>query len=125
MQLQRFFFLLFLLFNECAESKIIFVQVRFGNYFKRGVHGNYGNTDVDGVDVHICDIFRNRTAAANVHFAHFARLPNYAVIVKELTEITNVFRVCVVRAALTPCSREFRNACAVRKAEFNFSQTSG
>ena len=101
------------LFNERAESKIVFVQVCLGNYFVGRVHRDYGYADVDGANVHIRNELCNRAAAALVNLTKFARLPNNAVVVEQFTKVTDKFRVRIVRTALTARTGEFGYACAV------------
>ena len=109
------YFIILHLLNKRSKCQIVLVQVRLGNNFKRRVHGDYRHADVDGVDVHVRNVFRDRTATANVHFAKLARLPNDTIVVEELTKVAHVFRIRIGRTALTARARKFGYACATGK----------
>ena len=97
----------FLLFHKRAERLVNFVNVRLRNHFVGSVHRDYRYADVHRVNVHVCNELRHRSAAANVHSAKLARLPNNAVIVEDLANFTHKFRACVRRAALAARALNF------------------
>lgn len=78
-----------------------FVDIRFGDEFVRSVHTKYGYAQIDGVDVIVREELSDRSAAAEVYSAEFARLPNYAVFFEDTAKESDEFRGSVVRTALT------------------------
>ena len=59
------------------------VNIEFRHHLKRSMHREHRHADIYDVDIQICDIQRNRSAAAEIHPAHLADLPEHLVLVKE------------------------------------------
>ena len=55
---------LVLRFKESCESLVCHVNVELGDELERSVHRENGNAYVDNINVKVCDILCNRSAAA-------------------------------------------------------------
>ena len=77
------------------------------------MHAQNWNTDIDGVNVQLSDVFSNSAAAALVNFTKFTELPYNVCIVEDCTNFACEFSVAVVGAALTACTCVFNNTYTV------------
>ena len=68
------------------------------------MHGKHGYAHIHGVDVHLGDVLRNRSAAAEVNSSELARLPYNVLFCEHASHICDIFGGCVVRTALASCS---------------------
>ena len=90
-----------------------FVQVNLGDDFHWSMHAQNWNTDIDGVNIQLSDVFSNSAAAALVNFTKFTELPYNVCIVEDCTNFACEFSVAVVGAALTACTCVFNNTYTV------------
>ena len=49
------------------------------------MHAKNGNTHINGVNIQVCNVCRNGSAAAKVNLAKLACLPDNVVVVKQLS----------------------------------------
>ena len=93
---------------EYVERLVRHICIQFGYHFKRGVHCQYGNANVDGVDVEVCHIEGNCAAAAKVHATEFAVLPDYLLVVETSgnvgsnAELTSALRHLLLLITVRP-----------------------
>ena len=64
------------------------------------MHREHGNAYVDSIYAEVGDIHCNSAAAARVYRAELAYLPYYAVILKDIAEIAEIFGGSVVGVGL-------------------------
>ena len=100
---------LVLRFKESCESLVCHVNVELGDELERSVHRENGNAYVDNINVKVCDILCNRSAAAGVNRAELAELPIYVRAVENSHNIADQFCTCVRGAALASCTRILRD----------------
>mgnify|MGYP007060450346 CR=1 FL=1 len=67
------------------------VKIILGYKFERSVHAHYRHAEIDGVDVLLRDVFCNGSAAARINLAELCGLPEYAVLCKERTDVSDIF----------------------------------
>ena len=78
------------------------------------MHRNYGDADINRVDIEFRDKLRDGTATARVDFSEFRGLPDDFVVVKDFSHSSAKFRARVVRSAFSARTREFTNRRSVR-----------
>ena len=71
------------------------------------MHTQDRNTCVNGVNVAVCHILCNGTAATLVYFAHFAHLPNNTIFFKQASKISNNLCRCIAGIIFTTCTGKF------------------
>ena len=79
--------------KELIETTMCFIQVNLGDDFHWSMHAQNWNTDIDGVNVQLSDVFSNSAAAALVNFTKFTELPYNVCIVEDCTNFACRVRI--------------------------------
>ncbi len=106
---------MFLLFVAvgCQNALVGHVAVELGHHLKGGVHAQHGDACVDGVDIAVSHELGDGTAAALVHLAQLAQLPDHFLLCKEPAQIGHQLGGSVTGAGLATGAGELADAHAV------------
>ena len=79
------------------------------------MHRDYGYAHVYGVDIELCDVLCNRSAAADIHLSKLCELIRHNFPIEDRAQIRDIFRVRVIGTAFAAASRKFVEGKTVRE----------
>ena len=77
------------------------------------MHGEYGNAQVNDVDIEIRNKLCHCPAAAGVHLPQFAGLPDNPRFIEDIADVCEEFRTGVRRGGLSAGASVFCNNCTI------------
>ena len=94
------------LFKKCSACTVCHIDIQFCNHFKRCMHAENRNSNINGVNVQISKISCNGTAAAAIYFAELSGLPYNIMLIQQPPNGAGKFCGSIRCAGLSSCAGE-------------------